>query len=92
MAVRAHIFQGPPAMATDRHLLIRMTQCLLPDSEAVSMCIELAATYDQTLGRDDAAVGSWMALLIRNSAEPREEVERIMLACDLLRRSARTQH
>ena len=89
---RVHVFGGSPEMARDRRILIRMAQCLLPnDSDAVSICIELAAAYDDA-GLDDNGVAVNFGWLLDCEHESREHTERMLLATDLLRRRTRTAH
>jgi hypothetical protein len=87
---RVHIFGGPPALLQSRDILLRMAQCLT-DADVTAEA-ETAATYDLALGGDDALVGCHMTLLIHCCGDPREYVERSLMACDLLRRARRTAH
>jgi hypothetical protein len=52
----------------------------------------LAATYDEVIGGDDATVGAHMTMLANVCRDPREYIERVLLALDLLRTAQRTRH
>jgi hypothetical protein len=91
MVERLHVFAGSPELLESRHMLRRMAACLTGDGD-VSTEESLAASYDQALGGDDAIVGMHMSYLIHGSSDPREYVERVIMACDLLRRARRTLH
>lgn len=96
MAERLHVFGtlgrcDPRLLVIDRHLCRVMARALTGDHD-ISAEENLAATYDQIMGGDDAAVGAAMTYLINVSSDPRDYTERVILACDLLRAARRTKH
>ena len=90
---RVHIFGGPPQLMLDRHIIEVMARCL-KQSHDIGTEERLAETWDYTFGGDDALAGCAVTLLTIQCAtdEPREFLERVIMATDLLRRARRTKH
>ena len=89
---RVHVFGGSPRLLESRHILRVMVRCLTGDASMLGGLEGLAATYDEMLGGNDALVGCNMTMFVETSSDPREYVERVMMACDLLRQARRTAH
>jgi hypothetical protein len=91
MADRVHVFAGGAGLLRSRHIIRVMARCLTGDADCRTE-ESLAATYDDVLGGNDAAVGAHMTMLINGSSDPREHAERVVMACDLLRQARRSKH
>ncbi|SDI54188.1 MULTISPECIES: hypothetical protein [Bradyrhizobium] len=88
---RIHVFTAPPILRESRASLRRMASCLTRSLD-VSTEEALADAYDTAIGGDDSAVGCNMTLLMETSSDPREQIERVLMAADLLRMALRIQH
>jgi hypothetical protein len=96
MADRVHVFGGGPRLLAHRSRISlgytrRIAACLTGDLD-VSVEAAMAASYDLALGGDDSLVGCHMTFMLNHSSDEREFVERVILACDLLRQAKRTAH
>jgi hypothetical protein len=91
MSERVHVFKGDRRLLQSRHIVRVMARCLTGDQD-IAAEEGLAATYDAICGGDETLVGANMTMLINRSDDPREHVERVIMACDLLRRARRTAH
>jgi hypothetical protein len=91
MVNRMHVIGGSPGWLQHREALRWIARAITGDHDVVAE-EGLAATYDAVCGGDDASVGANMTMIANACSGPREYIERVLLALDLLRTARRTKH